>query len=697
MKKKLLLIALSLLLLFVVYLPNVGDSFTNWDFQSYKKVFYSNKPLETAVRLLADFRGNLVSGYYAPLSAISLMTDKYIVGSPIPRARATILINLIIHGLNGVLLFFLVRAVGGNLTVCTLTMFIFLLHPVQVSSLLWGIERKTVLSGAFYLASYLAYLSFRESGDRVKYFFCLFLFILALLSKPSAVTLPLALLLTEVLILPYLAKQNGIATPSAEPCLSGTRSDFFVRAELCRRVAVRLSPFFLIAVAHGLLTMQNEALEDLDVPLLDRPFIAAAAFWFYIGKILAPFGLVAVYPRWNPDVSSPLWWIPIAGLLLAATSLVYWRKRINDDLLWGLGNFVVGILPVIGILKFRYFQHSFVADHFLYMALPGISYCIAIGFDRLATQLAAPFRQALIGLLALYLAFLVIQTYFQTTVWENSVTLWSHTLKHNPASWSAHYGLGLELLERGQLLPAEKHLERAAEIRPENVQVMNALGMLLAKKGNLFDAAAMYRKALKLKPNSTDLHNHLGMTLADQGKVDEAMQHVQEAVRLDPDYGPAYNNIGLVLKKSGHITGAMKAFEKALEKEPYLVEAHVNLGNLMESSGKVAQATAHYEDALKFKPDNPDAHFGLGNALMKSKRIGEAIGHYQKCLELEPDFASAHHNLGVAYLIAGHSSHAILHLKRALEIEPNLEGAKFSLEEAMRLTEGPSSRPPSAP
>jgi protein O-mannosyl-transferase len=688
MKKQFLLIAAIILVLGAVYLPNIGDSFTNWDFQAYKRVLYSNEPLETSWRLLTDVRGELVSGYYAPLASISLMTDKFLVGASVPRARVTILINLIFHSLNGVLLFFLVRAVGGNLTVCALTMFIFLLHPVQVSPLLWSIQRKTVLSGAFYLASFLAYVSFRNSGDRVNYVICLFLFILALLSKPSAVTLPLALLLTEMLIVPRLANLKSVSTLSSESCTRAIRSDFCVRPQFCWRVAVQLLPFFLIALTHGLLTMQNEALEDPNVPLQDRPLIAAAAFWFYVGKILVPFDLVAVYPLWNPEVSSPLWWIPFAGMLLFAISLAYWRKRISNDVLWGLGNFVVGILPVIGILKFGYFQHSFVADHFLYMALPGIAYCIAIGFDRWVTRLAAPFRQALAGLLALYLAFLTIQTYLQTKVWENSVTLWSHTLKHNSASWSAHHGLGLELLERGQLLPAETHLRRAAEIRPENIEVLNAVGNLLAKKGNLSDAEVMYRKSLKLKPDAANTHSNLGMVLGDLGKMDEAMQHLQEAARLDPGHGSAYNNMGLVLKKSGNIPEAVRAFENALGKEPYRVEVHINLGNLLEASGKVDQAAAHYEDALKFKPESPEAHFGLGNVFARSQRIGEAIGHYRKCLELDPDFASGHNNLGVAYLMAGHISQAIWHFRKALEIEPDYERAKVNLQKAIGLSEG---------
>ncbi len=720
MKKQFLLIGAIILVLGAVYLPNIGDSFTNWDFQAYENILYSNKPLETSWHLLTDVRGRLVSGYYAPLASISLMTDKFLVGSPIPRARVTILLNLIFHGLNGILLFFLVRAVGGNLTVSGITVFIFLLHPVQVPSILWGVQRKTVLAGVFYLASYLTYLDYRESGRHVPYVIGVFLFALAVLCKPSAVTLPLALILTELLVTPSRGTQRtawGILLPEqssrnslqsfgsgnrtaadfSAPLPRGGHSEFSVHVEFWSRTAVRMLPFFLIAVAHAILTMKTETVRTPELTWIDRPLVAAAAFWFYIGKILVPLHLLAVYPRWNPDIWSALWWIPLVGLFITAISLVYWRRWIGNDIMWGLGNFLVGILPVLGIVEFGYFQHSFVADHFLYMALPGISFCIAVLFSRSYRRLAAPLKFGFACLLALYLTFITVQTYFQTAVWQNGVALWTHALRHNPSSWSVHHGLGTELLEKGELSSAEKHLLRAAELNPKKVQIANALGILFMKKGSLPDAAEMYRKALELHPQFADSHSRLAVVLAQEGKTEEAIQHLQEALRLEPDNAGAYCNMGWVLRRSGDLAEAAKAFEKALEKEPYLAEAHINLGGLLEASGKPVEAMTHYADAVKFKPDNPEAHFSLGNALVQSKKIDQAIAHYEKAVELNPDFANGHNNLGVTYLMCGKIPDAISHFRRALEIDPRHERAKANLEKAIRLSEASSSRPLTAP
>ena len=217
MKKQIAVIFLIITLVLAIYLPNIEQSFINWDFQAYERVFYSDKPIQTTWRLLTDFQGQLVGGYYAPFCSISLLWDKYVVGSEIPDARVTRSINLVIHCINGILLFYLMRGVGASSAVCVVTMFIFLVHPMQVASILWEVQRKTVLGGLFYFVSYLTYLHYRRSGSVGYYAICLSIFAVSLLTKPTAVTLPLALFLTEMLIVsgwlqPKRAQQIDEAT-----------------------------------------------------------------------------------------------------------------------------------------------------------------------------------------------------------------------------------------------------------------------------------------------------------------------------------------------------------------------------------------------------------------------------------------------------------------------------------------------------
>ncbi|HTY21525.1 MAG TPA: tetratricopeptide repeat protein [Desulfomonilaceae bacterium] len=693
MKKQIALISLIIIIVVAVYGPNLPRSFTNWDFQAYERILYSTKLLETSWDLFSDFKGQVVSGYYAPLSSVSLMLDKYVAGSQVPIARATILINLIIHCINGLILFYLVRAVGASAAVSAITMFIFLVHPMQVASILWPIQRKTVMGAMFYFASFLFYLHHKQSGSTAYYAASLCMFLLSLLSKPTAVTLPLALILTEALIFSAWTQRNDRESVNqAGVTLSGQASQekvntgaFWHHSDsiFLFRALWRVAPFLLIALIFGLLTTTTETTRDIDLPLIERSFIAASAIWFYLLKFFAPINLVAIYPRWSFEISDLLWWIPLVGLVIAGVMLIRLRRRVGNLFLWGLGNFLVSILPVIGLMEFGYFQHAFVADHFLYIGLAGLAFCTAIALERSVASVSAALKYAIAGLALIFLAFLTVQTFIQTRMWQNSTILWTRTLEHNPTSWTAHHNLGGEMLQQGRLAAAEEHIRRSLEIKPNNARAYNDLGNIFAEKGDMDEAVKLYRKALELRPDYPDAHNHLGAAFAREGRVDEAMEQFQQAIKLDPDNGRAYNNIGWTLKKSGRIEEAAKYFEMALQKEPQLAEAHMNLGELMEAAGKMGQAMSHYEDAVKFRPDYPEAYYDLANALLRSKRVGEAISHYQKALELKPNFPEAHNNLGAAYLMADNPAAAVPHFQEALKLQPEHERARLNLERAL--------------
>jgi len=572
-------------------------------------------------------------------------------------------------------------------------MFIFLVHPMQVASILWEVQRKTVLSGLFYFASYLTYLHYRRSGSAAYYAICLSMFAASLLTKPAAVTLPLALFITETFIVPSWpqperAQQVDDLTFAfnQQPQPGRSSVDPFTPLLDWRfwlRTLWRLGPFFVVALAYGLLTVSTEPTPGFDLPLLERPFIAASAIWFYIGKFLLPIDLVAIYSRWSPDVHSVSWWLPLAGLVGAAFMVVQFRRSLGNLMLWGLGNFLVSILPVIGLLKFGYFRHSFVADHFIYIGLAGLACCMALALEKTAYGARRLFKYAMTTVALAYFAFLGVQTFFQTTMWEDSVTLWTRTLAVNPLSWAAHHNLGSEMLRQGKLDAAEKHLRRSLEIRPENARAHSDLGNLLLQKGGTEEALAQYSKALEIKPDFADAENHLGAALVKEGRPEEAMRHFREALRLDPDNGGAYNNMGCVSQQSGRTDEAVKYFEIAVQKEPNLAEAHVNLGEIMESLGNIAQALAHYKQAVKFKPDYAAAHYDLGNSLLRSKRPHEAIIHYRRALELKSDFPAAHNNLGAAYMMAGNPAEAALHFREALKLQPGDERARLNLEKAL--------------
>ncbi|MEW6114074.1 MAG: hypothetical protein AB1664_18215, partial [Thermodesulfobacteriota bacterium] len=364
-----LFLSVVLLITGTVYTSHMTPDLVGFDLASYKAVLYSNEFAETTWQILTDVRGTLVPGYYAPLGSVSLLFDKALIGSQLPDGRVTAFVNLLFHCLNGVLLFLLLSRLGFSVVAASLAASMFLLHPIQIPSIMWFAERKTVMAACFCFLSYLCYLRYRQGGEikahdcrlegervspaHLSYYWyaaALAAFVAALLSKPTAVVLPAIMLVGEWLGL------HGAPSPSQK----GFHETRRVRDWICRAGLLRIGPFALLAAVMCLVTIRTEGAHVMDLPLIQRPFIASAALWFYVYKILLPMDLLAVYPKWNVNPADYMWWVPLLFSALVAWLLYTYRRRIRREFWWALAFFLIPLLPVIGLVKFGYFQFAYV-------------------------------------------------------------------------------------------------------------------------------------------------------------------------------------------------------------------------------------------------------------------------------------------------------------------------------------------------
>jgi Flp pilus assembly protein TadD len=672
-RKDVLLVAALVGVALAIYIPGMGNSFVDWDLEAYRPVLYATDYSGTAWGLIADVRGRIVSGYYAPLSSLSLMMDKWLAGSSVPVPRATLLINLLIHCLNGVIVFSLIRRVGGGSSVAAMAAFVFLLHPIQVPSVLWFAQRKGLLAGTFYLGAYLTYVHHRQSNGSTTYGLCLALFIAGLLCKPTVVTLPLALLLTELI----LADALGMG------CRQGKTERVTVKREgssrkvlgpLSPRGLIRLAPFFVIAAGFGLVTLGTERVSGQDLPMLERPFIAASAIWFYLGKIVVPINLSPLYPRWNVDLSSALWWLPLASLCVGLVLIAIYRERIGDRMLWGLANFVVPLLPVIGLLKFAYLDLSYAGDHLVYLAMMGISFCMSLLALGFISRIHRPLRYVAAALVVGYLAFYAVQTTRQTRIWENSVSLWTHNLRHNPDNWRSHNALGHALLQAGQANRSVEHFRKTLELRRALGPVHHDETRRLERSSGRDRNEQQLTSARKWKEDLARTHYNLGIALWKSDNLPEAIRHFERAVRQKPRFDKALNNLGVVYLLSGRIPDAIEHLREAVTVNPGNVDAHCNLGIALLQSGKLPQAIEEFREALRHKPDSTKALKDLGTAYLMVGKPSEAASSLRRAVEINPNDPEAHQSLGTAWKKLGDRSLAEIHFKKANELGLNRAG-----------------------
>jgi tetratricopeptide (TPR) repeat protein len=485
------------------------------------------------------------------------------------------------------------------------------------------------------------------------------LFALGLMCKPMLVTLPVVLLLLD-----YWPLQ---------------------RVEPAGRLVLEKMPLLALSAASCIVTVlaQTGAIqsaESFSPPL--RFANALVTCMVYLGQMVWPAGLAVFYP--HPLNRLPAWEVVLAGMLLAGLSAVaLGRRRKEPWLLIGWCWYLVMLLPAVGIIQVGKQAH---ADRYTYLPQIGIYVAVTwlVAEWRLRWLHHGSFRVALWGLMMGVLALLMVCAWQQTAYWQNSETLWTHTLSCTTDNEMAHNNLGNDLLQKGRVDDAISQYQMALQIKPNYAEAHNNLGNALPQKGRVDDAISQCQMALQIKPDYAEAHNNLGNALLQKGSVDDAISQYQTALQIRPDYVEAHNNLGNAFLQKGSVAEAISQFQQALQIKPDYAEACNNLGNALFQKGRMDEAIAHYQQAAQIKPGFAEARNNLGSVLSQKGRTDEAITQFQQALQIKPAFAEAHNNLGGALGQKGRVDEAITQFQQALQINPAFAEAHYNLGNALR-------------
>ena len=533
------MLALATLLAF---LPALRNDFVNWDDPDN---FLTNE----------SYRGlgwdqihwmwtSHLTGHYIPVTWMTLGLDYKIWGMDPLGYHLT---NVLWHAANAVLFYFLAlalfrRAVPESsaklraripLGACFAAL-LFALHPLRVESVAWVTERRDVVSGLFYLLAILLYVRGYEGPDvplRGKYYFaCLAVFILALLSKELAVTLPVVLLVLDI----YPLRRLG-----GGPGRTGTAF---------RRVCLEKLPFFALSLADTALALTIAQHEHSYKSLagagwLTRAAAATYSLAFYLWKTVAPIHLTPFYPL-TPHKVDP-WAAPLeisAAVVLSLSIAAFLLRRRFPALPAVCLAYAVTLSPVLGFLDNG---PQITADRYSYLGCLGWAILAGAAVLLWRTDQRSWRIPAAAAVVILALAGL---TWCQVLVWHDSDTLWSYALDTEP-SFLANVNMGNLLMERGDFLWAQDHFRRAIKMKPDFPSAHLGLGSTLMNLRKADEAVQEFQIALRLGQSPEFAENGLACSLALQGKLDEAIVHFHEALRIQPKYTDAQRNLDQVLAR----------------------------------------------------------------------------------------------------------------------------------------------------
>jgi Flp pilus assembly protein TadD len=567
----------------VLYWPATGFSFVNFDDQLY---VYENPHVVQGLSWhgITWAMTSVVAANWHPLTMVSHMADCSVYRL---FAGGHHLTNILLHSLNAVLLWLLLKRMTKSFWPGALVATFFAWQPVNVESVAWIAERKNVLSTFFFILMVWSYLRYTENPRPAGYALTLCLFGLGLAAKPMLVTMPFLLLLLD-----YWPLQRIV--------FSQNRLDVFERKN--RLLLLEKLPFLLLSVADCVVTFvaqfQSGSVKSFAVvPAAFRLLNIPVAYLTYLKNIFWPFKLCIFYafPNRLPVMAGVCSFI----LLVAVTLLVWhWRFKFRWFLVgwfWYLGM----LIPVIGLVQTG---TQAMADRHAYLPMLGIFIIVAYMLDEFLV--ARPqFRASVVALTVVFLGFCLVFTKQQLMYWQNSVVLFAQAVRVNPENVVAQDLLGAALDGSGRTTEAVEHYSAAVRIRPDDAELQYHLGRELIDAGRFGEAENHLAAALRQMPDNPVLRNTQGVALMQDGKLPEAKKEFSRAVALQPDYAKPYFNLGKALLAEGQNQMAVTNFISALRLEPDWLEALQNLARAYAAAGNRSNAVHTASLALKMAQD----------------------------------------------------------------------------------------------
>jgi protein O-mannosyl-transferase len=526
------------------------------------------------------------SGNWHPVTWLSLALDCQILGlNPV----AIHFENVLLHGLNAVLLFLLLEICTGFTWPSLMVAALFALHPINVESVAWAAERKNVLSMTFFLLAMHAYTQYARRMSVKRYLPVALLFALGLMVKPEIITLPFVLMLWDYWPLRRTGERR-VEGSAGEP---DGRSFAFL--------SIEKFPLLLMALGSAIVTVVAARANDAVRSGFSFARIgnALVAYVRYLGKAFWPSRLAVMYIYRGHSI--PLWGIVCSAALLIGVTGFVWQFRGHRYLVVGWFWFLGTLVPVIGVVAVGM---QAMADRYAYLPFIGLFIAVVWGVAEVANWRGVP----AVGLAAPCVAILAVfgfLTHHQISYWHDGETMWRRTLSVTDRNTVAHDGLGYTFSEQGRVDDAIAEYNQVEQLHGYGAPAIVQVGVYEQTHGHLRDAVQQYKLALAMATDASeqsDAYAHLGAALAETGELANAKLAYAYALQGNPGNSLALIGSGLLAEQAGDLTTALEQIARALKVEKSDVN-YLLFAQALRQAGRSPEAVAAEEQARRISRD----------------------------------------------------------------------------------------------
>jgi tetratricopeptide (TPR) repeat protein len=491
-KRKLVLIFGGLVLItLAAYEPVRLNGFVNFD----DPVYVTDNPFVVKGLNAQSIKWAFTRAHYGtwhPVTSLSHMLDCQIFGlNPLGHH----LVSLLIHTTNVLLLFWVMKRLTGGVWTSVFVAAVFAVHPLNVESVAWVSERKSVLSGLFWFLTILAYIRYAEQPNSDRYSILLLVFCLGLMSKPVLVMLPLVLILLDF----WPMGRFKLARSSEAEASSVEKVESKYKKIQSKQLILEKVPLFVLSVIVALISLHTQrsagmvasgAVLNLKVRMVNVP----AAYMDYLNKMVYPVDLSVFYPFQSEMLQG--WFADVLKLLVITAVVVYFlRTRRYPFVGWFW--YLIVLLPVIGLIQVG---SQSMADRYAYLPLIGIFIIIAYG----AVELSAKWRdreKVLAVASGIILVLLVGLCRAQVKYWRDSISLFEHSVRVVPNNYRMYNNYGDSLMKAGRFEEAEKQFRKTLEINPGYIAASYNLGLALGELKRYDEAIEQFGLVVEKKPD----------------------------------------------------------------------------------------------------------------------------------------------------------------------------------------------------
>ncbi len=584
-----------LLLLLVgtgVYFNSLDNGFVYDDLVTVEENFFIRDWSNLGTFLSRDYYARSEEYSFRPLVTLTYFSDWALFGTD-PRGYH--LTNLILHLLAGLAVYALGRKLCSTPGAGFLAALIFLVHPAQAEAVNGISFREDLLCALFFFLSLLTFVSserkykrWEDTGDKIIgvaaakstagfQIISLLFFVLALLSKEMAVSLPVVI--TAYLLILRRRRWTELLRPG-------------------------VLAFFLIAVIYGaarmLILFQPETLPaapEFGDPA-GRLILALKSLGLYGRLAFLPFRLTVEYPDPFPPV---IWsnFLLIPALLTAAFLLAAGIRGKSRPGSFGLAFFFFTLLPVLNLVP----TARLGAERFIYLPLFGFAIWGAETLGRLAEGRAG--RKVVLPAAFLILLALGAGTVSRNRDWKNNYTLFVRAVEVSPDSSKARHGLGNEYFRLGRTGAAIEEFQAAIAIFDREPLYYNSLGVAYGEEGRFEEALHQFQRSAALNPGDPLVRMNLSTLFLRAGETGRAREEIDRFIAARPYDPDGYLNRGEILLAQSDFSAAADSFRQALDLHPRSLPALSGLGYCHYRLGEWERARYYWERALEIDPRQP--------------------------------------------------------------------------------------------